>query len=431
MIKNTHYYLFSGTSLFIERVGIPLLKKVDPYFLGSFVGRYLKPLLLDQIKNKNHKNILCHNRLTFQRDLEVLKQGDKFNYIEFNSLCIGQILTLYMPKWMRHQTLFKQYLESPEYADVKNKVEQFSQGFVNAVQKYLKIDCALMSGIDYYQDYGFHLVYKKMSIPFIAMFYENYTIPAVQIITSHLYRDFGYKFEGNGVAALSEKTAEVFRESKICSPSIIHITGAPRLDSLYKKMLTTKYGNKIVLFSYPGYEYGAHLNFVQVALEFAQASLKLTNMEFIIKCKNKAHEKQVIEYLEGHPHRIKILISIGIFDLLSETRSVISFNSLTCLEALLSKAHVYVPHFADSHLPDVQLQITPESAKNISGLSFLLKPGDMLKHLESDSQKTQPDTLDVQSRLELFKQYFHVSDTSSNRENLENLIGTVMENKHS
>jgi len=426
MIRKAYYYLFSGTALFIERVGIPFLGKIDPYFFGSFVARYLTPLLTHQIKNKNHPNVLCNNRLTFERDLQVLKQGDKFNYIEFNSLCIGQIMSIYMPKWMRHQVIFQLYIEQDKYANIRNKMEQFALGFINTVQKSFKIDCGLMSGIDYYQDYGFHLAYKKLNIPFAAMFYENHTIPSGQFIGEHLYRDFQYKFSGDAVAALSEKTANLFKNAGVCDPAKIHVTGAPRLDPLYQKMQHSVFGNKMVLFAYPGDEYGATLNFIQTVHEFAEASLKMPNMEFILKSKFKEHEKLINSYLEGLHHRVKVITKVDIFKLLLEARSVISFNSLTCLESLLSKAHVYVPHYGDSRLPDVQLQVSPSTAGNVPGLTFLMKPGELIRHLEADSKKTQHDVFDRQSRADFFKKYFYVTDSGSNRENLENLIASVM-----
>jgi hypothetical protein len=428
MIRKIHYYLFSGTALFIEKIGIPLIGRINPYLLGVFIATYLKPAFLNQIENKNSKNILCHNRLTFQRDLEVLKQGNHFNYIEFNSLCIGQILSLYIPTWMRHQIIFKRYMNQDKHLHIKTKIEKFAIGFITTIQKYIKIDCALMSGIDYYQDYCFHLAYQKLNIPFVAMFYENHTIPTGQIVAPHLYTDFEYTFMGDAVAAMSHKTASIFEKSEVCSPSKIHTTGAPRLDPLYKKMLSTIYGRKAVLFSYPGDEYGACLNFINVVHEFAEASLKIRNMDFVIKCKNKKHKKLVLSYLDGLDHRVQILININIFDLLSEARSVISFNSLTCLESLLSKAHVYIPHYADSRLPDVQLQISPNTlTKNVSGLTFLYKPGDIIKYLEIDSQK-KSNQFDQQSRVDLFKEYFFISDRISNRENLENLIESVIAN---
>lgn len=145
-----------------------------------------------------------------QRDLKILKKSSQFNFISMNSICFGQILSIYIPVWMRHQILFPDYINREENFKTKQNIINFTNGFISGVQKYLKIDCGILAGIDYLHDYSFQLVFKNEKIPFIVLFYENFTIPSVQYTTVNLYKDFEYKFYGNAIATFSSKRFLMF-----------------------------------------------------------------------------------------------------------------------------------------------------------------------------------------------------------------------------
>lgn len=403
------------------------LRLFSPYIIGSFFGFLHIFILKKQLKNEKSKNVLCFDRFVFARDLEALRENGKHNYIVFNSCNLAKILSLYVPKWMQQQILFHKLITLEEHKDLLKKITLFANGFITFLKKKINIDVILFAGIDYYGDYPFHLIAREKNMPFMALFYEHYTIPHFQESTINLYKDFKFSFSGNAIACFGEKTARVFRESHVISPEKIFITGAPRYDKLLlnNECSSTK-KNSIILFSYPGVEYGAPLNFSYVLIEFAKYSAKYQNVTYIVKCKDTNHFNQVTTILDGLAHNLDIHISTPNEILLKSARAVFSFNSLTCIESLLSKAHVYIPYFADAKLPDSYLQLPPcYLSSDISGLFFLNSPSEVEKALHEISTNYSSENMDSDQRKDFFSEFFEVSKNETSVEKIDNIIDSL------
>ncbi|MEZ4820520.1 MAG: hypothetical protein R3A45_11815, partial [Bdellovibrionota bacterium] len=245
------------------------LSHMGPYRLGVFFAFFHRKSFLRQIKNNKNKNILCSERSVFKRDLEILKNSKEFNFISYNSFVYGHFVAFFIPKWMRTQILFSKYLENQTNIKVKEDIQSFAEGFIDYIQKNIRIDAVLFSGIDYYQDHGLHLALKDRNIPFISIYYENYTIPYAQKLATSTYKDYNLKFLGDAIGTFSQNSSNVFIEAEVLPADKIFITGAPRLDTWKDLAQSTTTRTKIVLFSFPGFDYIAGFNFIYILHTFA------------------------------------------------------------------------------------------------------------------------------------------------------------------
>ena len=98
------------------------------------------------------------------------------------------------------------------------------------------------------------------------------------------------------------------------------------------------------------------------------------------------HHHKVQLLLEGLKHNIKITIEESMDSLLKRSKTIIGFNSLTCVDSLLSYANIYVPYFMDAKLPDSFLQMSPHDMKDkVHGFSFVKSPQEFIDILEKES----------------------------------------------
>lgn len=82
----------------------------------------------------------------------------------------------------------------------------------------------------------------------------------------------------------------------------------------------------------------------------------------------------------------------------------------------------------DSHLPHNQLQIVPDDiTNNISGLTFIKKPQDLATYIQYECEDNEVKFYDHEKRLNFLKDYFYHSKTTTNSENLENVIASVLQ----
>jgi hypothetical protein len=140
----------------------------------------------------------------------------------------------------------------------------------------------------------------------------------------------------------------------------IVVSGPPRFNR-WNYLLSNQHTKKyITLLSFPGNDYWAPFTYNDILFAFRAMSHKYINYNFVIKCKDGWHISQTQQILSNDVGNITLTVDMDMIDLLSQSKVIIGFNSLSFLEALLAQAHLILPYWGDSKHDPYLLQVDPQ-----------------------------------------------------------------------
>lgn len=354
-------------------------------------------------KNVKKPNVLCLSRARFENDIIALKQYEsRFHFIDFpfNLLKVAQ---LWLPKDYE-QT----YYQAKIY---KNGIEvRKSNALVTSLLEHLrrggyKVEIILSANFDYYQDFAFK---TNSSVKYVALSREHYLINRSFQVGLKRYRG-NYKFLGNKILVFGNKTKKMLLESGVCEESKIVVTGSPRMDLLVNSKVVPVIGKYITLISFIDGNYGGDNCFKQILHLLKVLALEYPQQQFYIKCKSS----QDFNIISPQISLIKNIIAdykTGFAQVFNKSKLIISFNSNSLLEALLSNSKIVVPYWDETKKGCDELIICPEDeikeeytfANNVDSLRDCI--------VESIKEDSSTSIVNTASRKKLLNKYFFLPD---------------------
>jgi hypothetical protein len=300
----------------------------------------------------------------------------------------------------------------PESERYRAILESIFEAMLRTLSKKIPISFILCANFDCAYDYGLCKAAKNLGMKSFVFYYEHYTIPYARNIAYSQYTYYPLFFVADRAALWSDLTRSIFDGVQGCVPSQIITTGPPRFDRWRDFDLMKPPEKHIVLMAYPGSEYFALLNFIDVIRILADKSKFYSDYTFWVKCKNSGQTCLTLDYLDGIPdHKLRVSHDFDLVELQSKAKIIIGFNSLSILESMLSNAALITPCWGDANLDPFLLQLDPNDELAQSVYNFPRSREDFSTLLDkllrtSEEQILQDNLKNKSKREELFARYF-------------------------
>jgi hypothetical protein len=211
------------------------------------------------------------------------------------------------------------------------------------------VSCFVTANIDYYQDHAFKVACKKEDIPVIVLQKEFPVTNRVAAKFAEHYK--GWNPNANVVAVAGDRAKKCLAKCGVADYSDLVVTGFPRLDR-YKSIdcasANRKKLNFVVLSFRSGYGEKSESSFFNLVA--AISKLVNSESELLIKAKNKLDRKIILNWLRENvdcSKRWNIYVSseIPLYDAFCWSSLIIGYNSLSTVEALLTRRPIIIPAY--------------------------------------------------------------------------------------
>lgn len=322
------------------------------WIVQTIILFYFK-LKFRRVKNGERTNVYF-SRGTFKHDVSIfISEETETKSVILDMNLIRRLLRLIVPDLYLEQVVSLGYQEI-----LHTRLERLVNYWKELT---VKNDLDLIfGGVDYFEVSIFcsrEIFGDKTK--YIAYFHENYTIGYVEEVSINLYRDVERKFKFDELYVYGPSsfdillpfTLEANGPKKLVMPRLLNI----KKEFVERKNITGKV--KVLYLTFPGYDYLAPLTFSQVLLSLSEIS---HSYEICAKFKNIRQANNYKNKIDAKNNKMKF-VDGNVLDFLKNTDIVISFNSLSFYEALLSDALIIIPRFSDTNHANNILQETADS----------------------------------------------------------------------
>lgn len=347
--------------------------------LGPSCAAWLTSLSIDSDSNEGPL-VLCLARDLFIKDIRELRKRTDLSY----SLVLAGYTRFQMawtPKEMQLQTYYQSY-QGPNRSRAVEYSMLYAKRLIAIAGKRRKVDAILSANFDYWQDLGFKLACKELGIPFIVLCKEHPVIPTTYRDSILWYRHAAYRFNGTAIAVAGSMTKSMaITAGVVKDPDLLVETGLPRydawLDTDVRKPLQKRPLITLLSFSKGYFADRTFEEVVQVFTESAQLNLSRP-ITFLLKAKD-SEDLRFIRSLIGPtvPPNLRISHEINLFDALPKSRLVISYNSLSFVEAAMARTTLILPAWGECKLAGPEVMYPSDNPKVQSVASFAPSPKDM------------------------------------------------------
>lgn len=410
---------------YLYRKFTKFLVKILPY------SWYLK-LMLDsvEVQGNTHagKRILCLPKPLFDKDFEQLSYRlREYGWIWFEKHMFKACLDGSVPIYARGQKKYAEYLSDPNVH--WDKVFAKAQLLVKALKEQHGVCCLVTANIDYYQDYALKIACQREGIPVVVLLKEYPITLKEELLFEKLYHKWNSYSDVIAVAGIKAK--DPLEKAGVITSSGVVITGLPRLDR-YRSIdfdLNVAPSPKITILSFrEGYGDDSEEEFFGLSgtiIEVVRNSCPL-----LIKAKNTKDGKIISKRLNGLASSLgcenfSVLSGIPLYDAFASSSVVVGYNSLSVVEALLSRARIFIPYYIFN-----QANILIEDECVGCGVDFFHSEKDLLLNLKKAVDGSLPTITDAEflARKKLFTSYWMWDEKSSSTQLFGSVLKSVIKN---
>lgn len=311
-------------------VGFVLIRHNRHYIPKSLVGRDL---------------ILVLDKAVFNDDIKALRMyPSRFTLLSYPSFLKKIMLDVAWSEEARVQGKF--FKQRRKY---QGFFERISGIFANAVEVMSRrygrnIKLVLSSIVDYAPDYPWIAAAKSRGVKSAVLNKESIIcFPDDRDKIISWFRGNNFFYEGDAVFFYNSLSRDLFVKAGVVEGNRAFLAGCPRVDTLLSLSKEIKNsGNFIILASFMMFSYGA-LRLWRSVLDAIYSDVFLKE-KTIIKCRN---DEEVRELRARYPD---IVITSGPLEnyLRKSPAALISFNSTSCLDALVAGIPVVVPWWEEA-----------------------------------------------------------------------------------
>lgn len=397
---------------------------------GPKVAAYLSYLSIDWGDMKYDKTILCLYRESFVKDVVELRKRTSLNFPVVKG-GFTRFQMAWFPKHMQVQTFYQSYQgENNPAIELGLK---YAHHLIHLVCKKKQVHAVLSANFDYWQDSVFKNACKDLDIPFLVLSREHPIIPKVCDFVINRYRKANYHFEGTAIAVAGISTKKVILDVKtICSPEQVTITGLPRYDAWFDvdTSLTIDERPLITLLTFTK-GYYADQTFKDVLKLFCETAANYgdSSVHFLIKTKDAADTQYVRQMMfESGLDNLECSHERDLFEVLPKSRMVISYNSLSLVEAVMAKAWIVIPAWDQCKDKGEEAMYSTNNPKVDKVVSFAYNPEELQDMIAScvkgRSRLIQDD--DVQ---DFIGEYIHIPTKDRYSQEFESFVAPYLKVK--
>jgi hypothetical protein len=346
--------------------------------------------------HKSHSNKKIHiwvfSKDGINEDIEqILNHNNDIELWSVSRLLIKYVANFYLPVGLDDNTYNKNIKMYKKY---KDRLRNFWLDFFKSYN-FQKPKVIFTANFTYYAEKEFGYAVKQNNIQFIALHKECLKPKGRVDFFKELYQIRG-AFNGSSIFVYNNIERDLQIKANIINEQCIKKTGMPRLDRNHKFRIqsdTRINSNKVLIFGFAehtglprvyrknrsgqaNFEYNKpshkNLKWNKLFINFYQSIIDLArqneNNIFFLKLKQRNRDLDpIINYLNYHnaPDNIKIIFGGDPFNLLTESRCVIGFNSSALLEAVAIGLDVFVPNFDECLMPEYKKYIPNFSRSTI------------------------------------------------------------------
>lgn len=288
------------------------------------------------------KNILCIERSLFEKDIEELSyRVRKYGWI-----------------WLRKSqfTVYQDNLIEKKYRGQKNYFNHInktptkwrecirrSKILLRKFKKEHNVCAVLLANINYWQDYSLQVACKELDIPVIVLQKEYPYNDFDNFQSFKNYYTKNFTPIADAIMVFGKRAKNIFSDIQNFDKNKIFVTGAPRLDRWRSLEQVKGVNNGLLIISFKDDE-----NKIEPFLDMlviVSNYIKKQNLGIIkIKSRNENQKKQLLEFCKKENlTNIEIILHANIYDLVLQSKAIISSNSLATVESMLSKVPILIP----------------------------------------------------------------------------------------
>ncbi len=405
-----------------------LLRLLSPQAVGTILGKVAKVKCsnFDVLK----KSIFAIEAGRNTKDLQELSAIKTFNIIYVDQFWISIISVVYLKK--KNLRFANHYYENVDVPEKEVKLLLVSLGFfLKEVQRrYNKIECILTPNYEQGITSVFHKYAQIENIGIVAFHYEHPVIAVSVRSSENCFREYSCKaLDGLKILLWHESAKKMLVDTDYATQGNTIVSGPPRFNRWFDIINIPNTEKKyITLLSFPGYDYFAPFTYADAVLAFQKAANVHKNYTFVVKCKDGWHVSQTLRIINDDSSNIVLSTDIDMIDLLSQSKVIIGFNSLSFLEALLAQAHLILPYWGDSKHDPYLLQVNPQDPE----AQEIIDVANSREHFaELLEQRITGDDYqgDIKKRIEYLNKYIYFDENNKSVDIFEKVfLGTYEQN---
>lgn len=401
-----------------------VLAKILPY------SWYLK-LMLDSVEVQGNSyasnRILCLPKPLFDKDFEQLSYRLRdYGWIWFEKHMFKACFEGLIPGYARQQKIYAEFLNDPNVR--WDKVIDKAKLLIRALKEQHGVCCMVTANVDYYQDHALKIACQSEGIPVVVLQKEYPITEEIVTYFENYYSNWNPNAEVVAVAGhLGEKG---LKNAGIGQHSKIIITGFPRLDR-YRSidMIGSNVRPQITLLSFrSGYgkdSEGVFFQFLEYVLDRVGHSIPI-----LIKAKNSTDKRIISEKINSklkkiENNKVNIQDQIPLYDAFAFSTLIVGYNSLSLVEALLTKAHILIPSYVLN-----EAGILSETECEGGGVTFCHSLEQLLSKLDeaASGQLTPLTSEQLLVRKQVFQKYWKWDEDVSASEHFGEVLKTLVKN---
>jgi len=393
-------------------------------WFGPDFAAYLSYLGINWGKEKPGLAVLCLYRESFIKDIMELRKRTRFNY----PIVMGGFTRFQMawfPPKMQMQTFYQAY-EGPGKSEAIEKSTQYARQLIRLANRRQRIGGILSANFDYWQDLGFKLACKEMSIPFIVLSREHPIVSKACAEVTNWYKRAGYRFDGTVIAVAGKSTYDVLEKvGSVCKTEQVVITGLPRFDAWLDVNTSKPLQNRLYITLLTFTEgYYADETFKHVLSTFCEAARQFGggSVRFLVKTKD-IHDTLVVRRLIRDLDGLNMECShqADLFRVLPESRLVINYNSLSLVEAAMARASIVIPAWEECKDRGNEVMYSIENPKVAKLVQFVHSAPELLERI-GQSVNGVAKSFERHEVEDFVNEFIHIPAQSSCSKEFESLL---------
>jgi len=233
------------------------------------------------------------------------------------------------------------------------------------------------------------------------------------------YKDSKYHFTGAAMAVAGKANKDyILKAGSVALDEQIFITGLPRYDAWLDIHTDISYQNRkyITLLTF-SQGYDADNTFIQVLSLFVALAEKLSNEQFLIKCKDAEDFNYVRTLIDVQDVLANLTIDyqVDLFDILPNSKVTIGYNSLSLFEAAIAKTQMIIPAWGECRYRGDGAMCSLDNKDVTELIDFAFTPNEFSRKIERSAQNLHlPDDERVLRFINMNNYlYFPTSSTCS------------------
>lgn len=317
--------------------------------------------------------VLNFGKDEFFRDIqEIFRTDTTFELVSWPHIALPSLAGVLLDRSLKHDTYVT---NDPAIEATKTRYRRFLRSMWRYHQILRPIDAVISANFGYCIQREFAAALEMRNTPFLIVQKENLNAATEERrrIWQTIYRNGRGRFGGRKILVYNEMERDLELTSGVASPEQVEIVGMPRLDRLHRWRRDRagspidKGPAKVLFFSFSRsdklpQESGIAKDWGQFCADTHRAMIELAHsrpdIEIVAKTKGIARQNDELLEIFGSvakelPPNLRIVPGGDAFELLTESRVVVGFNTTGLIEALALGKPVVVPRFGEANDPEL------------------------------------------------------------------------------